>query len=402
MTAQPNREAPSGLPRNVWAASGASFLTDVSSEMILNLLPLFAANVLALPMAVIGLVEGAAETTSSLLKLVSGRLSDRMGRKRLAVSGYALSTLSKPLFALASSWSGLAAARWGDRAGKGIRTAPRDALVADSIDASQRGVAFGFHRAADTSGAVVGIGIAMLLVWQVQGGGLELGRGTFQTLVWLSLVPAVLGVLCLAVFAREVRATPDADGTEQAPRLGLRGLGRPFAMFLVITAIFELGNSADAFLVLRAQERGLSVLGILGVLLAFNFVYALVSLPAGRLSDRVGRKRVLLAGWLLYAAVYLGFALAQRPWHTALLYLVYGAHYGLSYGTAKALVADLVPAGLRGTAYGTYNATLGLLNLPASILAGLLWQAFGPAAPFLAGAALAAIASLLLARLRLR
>jgi MFS family permease len=387
-----------GLPRNVWAASGASFLTDVSSEMILNLLPLFLANVLGMRTVVIGLIEGVAETTSSLLKLLAGGLSDRVGRKWLAVGGYVLSTLSKPGFALAGSWQTVAGARWADRVGKGIRTAPRDALVADSIAPGQRGLAFGFHRAADTGGAVVGLLVAMGVVWSLQGADLTLHADAFRTLVWVSLIPAGLGVLSLALAAHEVRRKP----SDEAPRIGLRGLGRPFATFLVIVGVFELGNSADAFLVLRAQERGLSVLGILSVLLAFNAVYALVATPAGRLSDRVGRRPVLAAGWGLYALVYLGFAAADAPWHTALLYPAYGAYYGLTYGTAKAVVADLVPESLRGTAYGTYHATLGLLDLPASLLAGIAWQGlggfqgFGPAAPFVMGSVLAAIATVAL------
>ncbi|MGH0035525.1 MAG: MFS transporter [Myxococcota bacterium] len=389
-----------GLPRNLWAASGASFLTDVSSEMILNLVPLFLANVLGVKTAVIGLIEGVAETTASLLKLVAGRASDRVGRKGLAVSGYTVSTLSKPVFAWATSWGVVAGARWADRMGKGVRTAPRDALIADSIAPHQRGLAFGFHRAADTGGAVVGLLIAMGVVWALQGGRVELGHDAFRALVWASVVPAVLGVLCLALGARDVRVARPPPGAE--PRSRAR-LGRPFLVFLAIVGLFELGNSADAFLVLRAQESGLSVLGILGVLLVFNAVYALVSTPAGRLSDRVGRRPVLIAAWLLYAAVYVGFAWTGSAWQTAGLYALYGAYYGLAAGTGKALVADLVPAERRGAAFGAFNATLGLMDLPASLLAGVLWQGvgawsgYGPAAPFLLGGSLAALAAAALA-----
>lgn len=399
-----------GLPRNLWAASGASFFTDVSSEMILNLLPLYLSNVLGVKPVVIGLIEGMAETTSSLLKLWSGSISDRVGRKWLAVSGYVISTLAKPAFALAGSWGTIAGARWADRVGKGVRTAPRDALLADSISADQRGLAFGFHRAADTGGALLGLLITMGVVWAVQGGRVELEGGVFETLVWLSLIPALIGVLCLAIGVREVRRPDHAQDPPQAtlrggdaPPSGFRGLGRPFAGFLAIVAVFELGNSSDAFLVLRAQERGLTVAGILAVLAGFNLVYALVSLPAGRLSDRIGRRPVLVAGWALYALVYLGFAVAQAPWHTAVFYALYGAHYGLTAGTAKAMVADLAPPALRGRAYGSYNAAVGLMDLPASILAGLLWQGvggwsgLGPSAPFVLGAVLAAVAALALA-----
>lgn len=388
------------LSRNVWAASITSFLADVSSDMILNLLPLFLANILGVRTSVIGLIEGVAEATASLLKLVSGWLSDRLGsRKWLAVTGYALSALAKPLFYGAETWTRVAVARWGDRAGKGIRTAPRDALVADSTPASQRGLAFGFHRAADTAGAMVGLIIALVVVWLLQQGSVTLQASTFQSLVLLSLIPGFLAVLVLMLGAREVTVS----GQRALPRLSLRALGRPFMIFLLIVGLFDLGNSSDAFLILRAQERGLSVTGILAMLITFNLIYTLVSTPAGALSDRVGRRRLLVAGWLVYAAIYFGFGLAQAGWQIWALYAVYGLYYGLSFGTANAMVADLVMPALRGTAYGTYHATLGLLDIPASAIAGILWQGIGtwpglgPAAPFLFGALLSLAAALLMA-----
>ena len=381
------------LPRNVWAVSLTSFFMDISSEMVVNLLPLFLSNVLGVGTGIIGLIEGVAEATASLLKVFSGWLSDKLGaRKWPAVAGYAVSALSKPFFLVASAWPAVAGARWADRVGKGIRTAPRDALVADSIDEGQRGLAFGFHRAADTGGAVVGLLIALGVVWAAQSAAVELGRSTFQVVVWISLVPAVLAVLSLALGARDV----PVDRQRQRPAISFRGLGRPFLVFLLIVGLFDLGNSSDAFLVLRAQERGLSVTGILAMLATFNLVYALVSTPAGSLSDRIGRRRVIVGGWLAYAAIYLGFALAGQGWQVWALYALYGVYYGLAYGTAKALVADLVPAELRGTAYGTYNATLGLLDLPASLIAGLLWETISPAAPFYFGAALALVAAVLM------
>jgi MFS family permease len=384
----------------VWAAGLASFLTDVSSEMVLALLPLFLANALGVRTNLIGLVEGVAESTASLVKVGSGALSDRLrARKALAVAGYALSALAKPCFYLAGSWGAVAAVRWADRVGKGVRTAPRDALVADSIDDSLRGLAFGFQRALDTAGAALGIGVALAVVWLTQRGERALGAETFRNVVLFSVIPGVLGVAVLAFGARDV---PGPTAGDAPPRLGLRGLGRPFLVYLGIAAIADLGNSSDAFVVLRAQERGVSVVGILAMLLAFNGVYAAVATPAGALSDRLGRGRVIAAGWLLYSAIYLGFGLAQTAAQVWLLFVGYGVYYGLFFGTARALVADLVPPNLRGTAYGTWHAVLGLVDLPASLVAGILWQGigtwpgFGASAPFFFGAAMSLVAALLL------
>jgi len=412
------------IPRNIWGVSITSFLTDVSSEMVINLVPLFLSSTLGVKTSVIGLVEGIAESTSSLLKIVSGWISDRLARRKwLAVAGYAISTAAKPLFALAGSWGTVAAVRWTDRVGKGVRTAPRDALVADSVKKEKRGFAFGFHRAADTLGAVMGLAIAMLVVQQTQTGEAALDRATFQTVALISAVPALLGVIVLAVVTHEApgngqvsrkqfrsrhtdrtdsksqeKSSENTDQTQQDARTarpGIRQLGRPFLVFLLIMGLFDLGNSSDAFLVLRSKERGASVSEILGMLLVFNLVYALVSIPAGSLSDRIGRRKVLVAGWTFYGIVYLGFALAETLWQTWTLFAAYGAYYGLSQGTAKAFVADLVPAQARGTAYGAYNTALGIIDFPASLLAGLLWegigswQGFGPSAPFYAGAILA-------------
>ncbi|HLE51237.1 MAG TPA: MFS transporter [Anaerolineales bacterium] len=388
------------LPRNVWALSITSFLTDISSEMLFNLLPLFLANVLGVGTAVVGLIEGVAETTASLLKVYSGALSDRLGkRKTLTVLGYGLSTLVKPFLYFASSWGWVLGVRFSDRVGKGIRSAPRDALLAGSIPPDRRGLAFGLHRAADTAGAFTGLGIAALIIWATQAGSAQLTRQTFQIVVLASVIPAALGVLVLALGAREI-ASP--TGETAAPRLTLSGLDRRFRAFLVAVVLFTLGNSADAFIILRAQERGLSVLQVMGMLLTFNAVYTLLSIPAGSLSDRVGRRRVLLAGWLLYGLVYLGFAAARSGVQIWLLYAVYGVYYALTEGTARALVADLVPQAQRGTAYGLFHAGVGFAALPASLIAGVLWQGvgrwagFGPAAPFFFGAALALLAGRLL------
>jgi MFS family permease len=393
------------LPRNVWAVTATSFLTDTSTEMITNLLPLFMFNVLGIHTALIGVIEGVAQSTASVLKLFSGWLSDRLGvRKSLAVAGYGLSTISKPLLYFATNWLWVLGVRFGDRMGKGLRTAPRDALVADSVDEKQRGLAFGLHRAGDTAGAVLGITIALLVLWLSRRGPVEFSRSTFQRIVLISVIPALLAVIILAFAAREVEPErPEA----QAPELRLKPLGRSFQIFLLILVIFTLGNSSDAFLILRAERAGLTPMGILGMMITFNLVYAGLSTPAGALSDRVGRKRLLVAGWLLYGLVYLGFALAGAGWQAWALMVPYGAYYGLTEGTARAFVADLVPLHLRGTAYGVYNAAVGITVLPASAIAGLLWQGvgpwggFGPSAPFLFGSVLAIVAAIALILLQL-
>jgi MFS family permease len=396
-----------GLSRNIWAATATSFLTDISSEMVSNVLPLFLANVLGASTSAIGLIEGVAETTASLLKMVSGWLSDRMGRrKELAVLGYALSACAKPFLYMARTWSAVLGVRFADRVGKGLRTAPRDALVADSTDPRKRGLAFGLHRAGDTGGAVIGIGLAILILRSVQAGGGELDRQVFQRLVLFSLIPAFLAVIVLAVGVRETRKASREAGAPSAGGIGR--LGRGFLLFVGIMILFTLGNSSDAFLILRAQDVGLSVSSVLLMMLTFNLVYAAVATPAGALSDRLGRKRMLLVGWVIYVLTYLGFSMATAGWHAWVLMLVYGVYYGLTEGAAKALVADLVPAEARGTAYGVFNAAIGLTALPASVAAGILWQGighwsgWGASAPFAFGAGMAFLAVLLLGMLPLQ
>ena len=386
------------LPRNVWAVSLTSFFMDISSEMVINLLPLFLSNVLGIRTNIIGIIEGVAEATASLLKIFSGWLSDRThGRKWIAVLGYGISAISKPFFLIANTWEIVAGVRWADRVGKGIRTSPRDALVADSVNEKQRGIAFGFHRAADTSGAMLGLVIAVIVVLIAQSSDINLGASTFHTIVWISLVPAFLAVLSLAIGARDVEVSKQ----RAAPKFAFKSLGKDFIIFTVIVGIFTLGNSSDAFLTLRAQERGMNVVGILVMMIVFNLIYALISTPAGSLSDRIGRKRLIVGGWLVYAVIYFGFAAAQEAWQVFALYVAYGLYYGMAYGASNALIADIVPDNLRGTAYGTYNAVMGIITFPASMIAGILWQGvgswagFGPSAPFLFGAVLSFLAAIL-------
>ena len=388
-----------GLNPNVFFLGLVSFLTDVSSEMIFTLLPLFLFNVLHAPTTIIGLIEGAAESIASLVRIFSGWLSDRLGkRKFLTILGYGLSTFAKPFMYIVTTWSLAFGVRFADRVGKGIRTAPRDALVADSLTPEQRGKGFGLHRAMDTFGAAVGIISAVIVVFLWQGENWALTRDTYQQLVLIGAIPAVLA-LFIFFFVREPKRET-LGGTPRTAKLGglLSGFDKRFKLFLGITFLFTLGNSSDAFLILRAQNLGNPVLYILLMLVLFNFVYASISTPAGILSDKLGRKRIILLGWLVYALVYLGFALVSpsASWQLWLLFALYGLYYGLAEGVARAFVADLVPAERRGTAYGLFHGVVGITLLPASLIAGWLWQAVNPAAPFLFGAGLAFLAMIAL------
>ena len=393
----------SRLPRNVWVMSATSLLNDISSEMLLNLIPFFLANVLGVRTSVIGLIEGIAETTASLLKIVFGALSDRLGkRKPFAVTGYALSAFTKPLLYFANAWGWVLSVRVADRIGKGVRTAPRDALIADSVDKNQRGLAFGLHRASDTLGAFIGLGIAAFIVWRSQAQSLLLTVPTFRLIVLVSILPGVLAVLVLALGAVEVRGV--GNGSEM-DRLSFREVDTRVKYFLFVLVLFTLGNSSDAFILLRGQERGLSILQIMGMSLTFNAIYTMFAGPLGALSDRIGRRKLMIGGWIAYGLVYLGFAFSQTGWQICALFALYGFYYAATEGTARALVADLVPESNRGTAYGLYNAAVGITALPASVIAGLLWQGlgtwtgFGASAPFFFGAAMALLAGLLFLRL---
>jgi MFS family permease len=387
------------LHPNVWILSLTSFLTDVSSEMILNLIPLFLLNVLGVRTSVVGLIEGIAETTASLIKIYSGSLSDRLRkRKRLAVIGYGLSSVAKPFLYFANTWSWVLGVRFSDRVGKGIRTAPRDALLAGSVAEERRGLAFGLHRAGDTAGAFTGLGIAALIVWFSQSNSELLDRKTFQIAVLASIIPGFLAVVILALGAKEVTIQ---RRTGAAPKSNLFSLGRSFQAFLFVVVLFTLGNSSDAFVILRGQERGLSVLQIMLMLLTFNAIYATLSGPAGSLSDRIDRRYLLLAGWFVYGLIYLGFGFARSGVQIWIFFGLYGIYYAMTEGTARALVADLTSEDLRGTAYGWYHAAVGITAFPASLIAGVLWQGigswqgFGATAPFYFGAAMALLAGVL-------
>jgi MFS family permease len=394
------------IPRNLWAVSLGSLFTDISSEMIVYLLPLFLNNVLGAKTAIIGLIEGVAESTASLTRLFSGWLSDKLGkRKALTVFGYSLSAVAKPLLLLANTWPAVLHLRFSDRLGKGIRTAPRDALVADSVTAENRGFGFGLHRAADTLGATIGLAVAAAVTYAAGPSAVTLQESTFHTVIWISIIPAVLGVISLIVIARDVPAAPKpvsaAGAAASQPPAVKRRLSPRLVGFFVVVALFTLGNSSDAFLVLRAQDRGLSIFHVMLAILVFNVIYTIASTPAGLRSDKVGRGRVLVVGWLIYGLVYLGFALAGASWQIYVLYALYGLYYAMVEGTARAYVADLSSPDHRGTAYGIYNTAVGIMALPASLIAGVLWQGaadwqgFGASAPFFFGSAMAIVAVIL-------
>ena len=385
-----------GVNRNVFFLGVVSFLTDVSSEMVVYILPLFLTNVLGVKTSIVGLIEGIAESTATLTRLPSGWLSDKLHtRKLLAIAGYGLSALNKPSLVLAGSWPAVLALRFIDRVGKGVRTAPRDALIADSSPAGQQGKNFGFHRTMDTAGAMLGVLGSALIIFLSQQGALDLRESTFRTVVLVSSVPALLGVFVLWKFVRDIK--PKAtSGSSAATASAKQPLPLRFKLLLGIMVLFSLGNSSDAFLILRAQNVGLSVLQIMLLLGGFNLVYAIAATPLGSLSDKLGRTRVIVSGWIVFAFVYLGFSAASSPWHIVLLYAGYGLYYAGTEGNGKALVADIAPVASRGTAYGWYNTALGITALPASLLAGVLWETYGPKAPFLFGALLASASAVLL------
>ncbi|HJU67654.1 MAG TPA: MFS transporter [Gemmatimonadaceae bacterium] len=375
------------LGRNVIALAAVSFFTDASSEMIYPLLPLFLTATLGASAAFVGAIEGAADSVSALLKLASGWLSDRTRRRKpLVVVGYALASAVRPLVAIAQTGAHVLLIRVTDRLGKGIRGAPRDALIADSVDPALRGRAFGFHRAADHAGAVIGPLIVYVLMSQM-------GVGV-RTIFWLAAIPAAFAVITLIIGVREPRPAPPAPAAPPPPSAPPAPLSSRFFAYLAVLLLFTLGNSTDAFLLLRASELGVSA-ALLPVLWAMlHLVKSLSSTPGGTLSDRRGRKPVIVAGWMVYALVYLMFGHATDAWHVWVLFAIYGLYFGLTEGVERALVADIVPPSRRGAAFGWYNLAIGLGALPASVIFGTIYDRFGAFTAFSVGAAAAMLASI--------
>jgi MFS family permease len=362
-----------------------SFLTDAATEMIYPLLPVFLTAVLGANASFIGAIEGAAETTAALLKLASGWWSDKIRkRKPLVVIGYGIATVARPFTAIAQSAVQVLAIRVTDRVGKGIRSSPRDALLADSADPSMRGKAFGFHAAMDNAGAVLGPLMAFVMLRHF---GISI-RNVF----WLAAIPGALAFVVLVVAVREVehRAVSKSDTSHIGSPVNL---GRRFWLYIGVVFVFTLGNSTDAFLLLRANQLGIAV-ALAPILWAFlNFFKAALGTWGGALSDRFGRKPLIVAGWTVYALVYLGFARATQQWHAWALFASYAVFYALTEGTEKAFVADLIPRERRGAAFGWFNLAIGLGALPASIIFGLIWDRYSSAAAFTFGATLAILAS---------
>lgn len=377
------------LRSNVFIAGVVSLFTDISSEMLVPVLPLFLANVLGAPVRAIGLIEGLAEAVASLMKAFSGWLSDRLGlRKPLMAIGYGMSNVLKPLLGFTAGWGQVLTIRVADRFGKGVRGAPRDALIADSSDPAERGRAFGFHRMMDTIGAAIG----PLMAWLV----LQLRPEQYRLVFWWAAVPGVLAIIAVFFIRESGSGVKKTGPVVRGWSLSLFALKPQLVRFILVSVVFALGNSSDAFLILRAQNLGLATHLVPLAYFTFNVSYALLSYPAGVLSDKVGRKPLMVGGFLVFALIYLGFARAGQGWMAWPLFLFYGLYYAGTEGIQKAYITDHAGPEQRGTAVGVYNALTGIAALPASFVAGLLWDKVGAAAPFYVGSGTALVAALLL------
>ena len=383
-----------GLSRNVLSMGIVSFLNDLSSDMIFPFIPIFLTSVLGASVAFVGLVEGIADSSASILKIVSGRLSDRVTRRKpFVVFGYSFSALAKPLLAVAQAPWHVLGVRFLDRVGKGMRDAPRDALISFSVKKEATGRAFGFHRGADTFGAALGPVIAFFL--------LPLLHNNLRLLFLFSFAASFLAVAILAVLVKEVRR-PDTNGKNAMPDFNLKNLGTPFIIFLVAATILSLGRSSEAFLLLRASGIGIALALLPIIYFVYNITFALLSTPAGMLSDRIGHRNTFMIGILMFAATYVLFARISSAALIWFLFALFGVVSALTEGVGRAIVADLVEPDMRATAYGVYSAFTGLALLPASVIFGALWEKFGPSASFYYGALLGLIALGVFIVLRIR
>ena len=382
------KEAFRGIRRNVVVLGLASFFTDIASEMLYPIIPIFLTTVLGASMSVLGLIEGIAESTASILKGLSGWFSDKIGKRRpFVVWGYSLSSLSKPLLFLAYSWPIVLLSRFLDRVGKGLRTSARDAMITDSTDPQYRGKAFGFHRSMDTIGACIGPLLALFFLMVL--------KENIRIVFLIAFVPAALAVLTLTFFLKEAPAA-HLDNKD-ALKFDLRIFSPNFKKFLLATAIFAIGNSSDAFLIMRSKGLGLSVTMVVLAYVVYNISYAGLSTPFGILSDKMPRKYVMIMGYAVFAIVYVGFAVITGPGMVWPLFFIYGFYIAMTDGVGKALVSDMVPKEYVGTAMGLYHFVLGIFAFFASLIAGLLWTYVGIAAPFYYGALMSAIACVMFA-----
>lgn len=373
---------------NVRVFGATSFFNDASTEMIYPLLPLFLMNMLGASVGFVGVIEGIAEATASLGKLIAGWYSDRIRvRKNIAVFGYGLSTLTRPIIALATLPWHILGARFVDRIGKGIRTSPRDALLACSVDPSKKGKAFGFHRAMDHAGAIVGPAMALAILWFKPGG--------YRLVFWIALIPGIISVWALWKYAVEVPPV-QCDKKGGPPKLSWNILDIKLRRYIAVVFIFTLGNSSDVFLLIRAQELGVAAEMAPLLWMVLHVVKVAVSMPGGSLSDRIGRRRAIIFGWTIYAAIYAGFAFAGAAWHAWALFALYGIYFGLTEGAERALVSDLAEEKIIGTAFGFFHLAVGFASLPASVIFGYVWKSFGAPAAFCMGAGLAFLAMILL------
>jgi MFS family permease len=388
--------SPFRLSRPIWLIGWVSFFTDMASEMVYPLLPLFLTQVLGAGAMSLGVIEGAAEAANSALKVLSGWWADRGSPKKLVFAGYGLASSVRPLIALAHAWPQVLAIRFTDRLGKGIRGAPRDAMLAALAPAAARGRVYGFHRAMDHAGAVTGPLIASAFLYFYP--------GQYRPLFALTIVPGIIVMLFILRIPEPVRAARAVEGT-RADRPATNpadlatvapALGRPFYLAITIILIFSLGNASDAFLLLRLSNLGVPAFWIPLLWSALHVVKSTSSIVGGSLSDRFGRRRMIALGWIIYAVVYAAFGFTDSLAVVITTFLVYGLYFGLTEGAEKAWVADMAPAALRGTAFGIYNAALGVGGLAASLLFGLLWTRVSPTSAFLTGAGLAVLASLML------